>query len=242
VGVATRRDKETTRQLLLETGFEMMLERGLEVGWGVRLAEVTERVGLTTGAAYQIWNGSRTRHGSGGQDRFHHDLALYAMDRLISETSVAHTATVRKLADEGASLDRVLRTVAPDDFATIAEPAECAVFMSLIAAAASDPELARAGATSYRLVTEHYCATFTKLLDHYGLEVVPPNSIEDVVVSIIALGDGLAMRSIVDPDAVTDSHESPADASDDACEPWHLFAIGTRALIGATTRPRTDEH
>lgn len=233
----TRRDKETTRQLLLETGFEMMLERGLEVGWGIRLADVTERVGLTTGAAYQIWSGSRTRHGAGGQDRFHHDLALYAMDRLISETSVSHGETAQILADDGASFDRHLRTVGAQDFAAIAEPAECAVFTALIAAAGSDPDLANAGATSYRLVTEHYVQAFEKTLQRYHLEVVPPHTLTDLVVSIIALGDGLAMRALVDPGAVPDDHPAPADADTDATGPWHLFALGARALVRSMTRP-----
>lgn len=217
----------------------MMLERGLEVGWGVRLAEVTERVGLTTGAAYQIWSGSRTRHGAGGQDRFHHDLALYAMDRLISEASIGHTETAQALEDAGASLDLYLRTVVAQDYATIAEPAECALFTALIAAATSDPDLASAGAASYRLVTDHYVHTFEKTLLRHGREMLPPHTIRDLVVSVIALGDGLAMRSLVDPGAVPDDRPAPADAATDATGSWHLFALGARALVVSMTRPRS---
>jgi AcrR family transcriptional regulator len=100
-----RRDKESTRQLLLDAGFEMMLERGLDVGWGIRVADVTERVGLTTGAAYQIWSGSRTRDGRGGQDKFHRDLALHAIERLIAERAAVTPRPSNKRSDGARSLE-----------------------------------------------------------------------------------------------------------------------------------------
>ena len=233
-----RRDKAATRALLLETGYEMMLERGLEVGWGIRLADVTERVGLTTGAAYQIWNGSRSQHGSGGQDRFHRDLALYAVNRLITDILAGHAATSRALVLEGASLDRQIQMVVEHDFAVLSKPAESAVFGALIAAAATDPELAAASAESYRRLTERYIVAFEATLRHYELELVEPHTLDDLVVSIIALGDGLVMRSLVDPPAVPADHAAPHDAAPDATGSWHLFAIGARALIQAMTRPR----
>ncbi len=238
--MATRRDRETTRQLLLDTGYEMLLERGLEVGWGIRLSEVTERVGLTTGAAYQIWNGSRAQHGAGGQDRFHHDLALYAMERLLSETLVSHTETYEALAGTGASLDRQVQQVLDNDYRVISRRSEAAVFAALISAATSDPELTEAGATTYRHVTERFVQAFHQVFEQYGLELVAPYTLEDLVVSIIALGDGLVMRALVDPDAVPAEHAPPADASDDARGSWHLFALGTRALIREMTRPRSS--
>jgi hypothetical protein len=238
--VPTRRDKETTRELLLEAGFEMMLEQGLEVGWGVRLAEVTERIGLTTGAAYQIWNGSRTRDGMGGQDHFHHDLAVYAMDRLISYTSAGHVAHVQSIADQGASLDRVIREFAAHDFETLtAAPAEGALYLALCAAAVTDRELAERARDSYEQLTELYVGVYEKVLDSFGLEMRPPNTLQNLVASVIALLDGLSMRALVDPDAVPEDHEPPTGAAADANGPWNLFAIGARALLQSMTQPRS---
>ena len=71
-------------------------------------------------------------------------------------------------------------------------------------------------------------------------EMLAPVMFAGSFVSIIALGDGLVMRALVDPDAVPAEHAPPADASDDARGSWHLFALGTRALIREMTRPRSS--
>lgn len=234
-----RRDKESTRQLLLETGYALMLERGIEAGWGVRVSDVTERVGLTTGAAYQIWNGSRTVHGSGGQDRFHHDLALYALDRLVSDVSVTNTNAAWDLANEGASFDRILQVLGEDDFAAISAPAEFACFLALLASTTSDTELADASRDAYQASNTVLVDVYSKILDHFDLEIAPPYTLDQLVVSAIALADGLCMRQLVDPDAIDTEMPAPDGAAPDAEGPWHLVAIGTRALVTAMTRPRS---
>ncbi|MFP3906990.1 MAG: TetR/AcrR family transcriptional regulator [Acidimicrobiales bacterium] len=233
-----RRDKDTTRQILLEAAFEMMLEQGLDVGWGVRVADVTKRVGLTTGAAYQIWSGSRTKDGMGGQDRFHHDLALYAMERLISDPALAHNEAASALATDGGSLERMIRTATAGDFELLSDPAEFALYLGLLAATSSMPEIAEVGRASYQRITDDHVELYTKLFDHFGVEMVPPHTVRDLVVSAIALGEGLCLRALVDPDAVPDDHDSPAEVPDDATGPWHLFSIGVLALIRGMTRPR----
>lgn len=231
-----RRDKDTTRQILLEAAFEMMLEQGLDVGWGVRVADVTKRVELTTGAAYQIWNGSRTKDGMGGQDRFHHDLALYAMERLISNPALAHTAAASALATDGGSLERMIQTATAADFELLSDPAEFALYLGLLAATTSMPELIDVGRESYQRITDDHVELYTKLFDHFGVEMVPPHTIKDLVVSAIALGEGLCLRGLVDPNAVPDDHDSPDGVPDDATGPWHLFSIGVLALIRGMTR------
>jgi hypothetical protein len=233
-----RRDKESTRQLLLETGYAIMLERGIEAGWGVRVSDVTDRVGLTTGAAYQIWNGSRTVHGTGGQDRFHHDLALYALDRLISDVSVSNIGVAADLANEGASLDRIVKVLGERDFAMISAPAEFACFLALLSSTTSDAELGEATRDAYQGSTAVLVDAYTEILDHFGLEMVPPYTLDQLVVSAIALADGLCMRQLVDPEAIDAEMPAPDGAAPDADGPWHLVAIGTRALVTAMTRPR----
>jgi AcrR family transcriptional regulator len=63
-----RRTADETRTLILEAAIQLLLERGVTAGvQHVRLQEVLRTVGLTTGAAYRIWN---------DQDDFHRDLAV----------------------------------------------------------------------------------------------------------------------------------------------------------------------
>lgn len=235
-----RRDKEATRQLLLETGFELMLERGINPGWGVRVSEVTERVGLTTGAAYQIWNGSRTVHGAGGQDLFHQDLALYALDRIVSDASATHTHNVWELATAGASLDRIMQQFGATEWTELSEPSQFACFIAMLASAPSNPDLREASRDAYRASTVHLVDAYTKLFDHYGLEVVPPHTVEHVVTSVLALADGLCLRALIEPDAVPDDVHAPAGVADDAASgAWHLLSVGSRAIFTAMTRPKS---
>lgn len=234
-----RRDKEATRQLLLKTGYEMILEQGLDVGWGIRITEVTKRVGLTTGAAYQIWNGSRTVDGAGGQDRFHHDLALYAFDRAIADASNYNAGKAWEQADEGASLDRILQRLGEDTFAARSAPARFACFVALLASAGSDPELGDIGRQAYRSATSHLVEVYRKVFEHLDLEMAPPYTLDQLITSVLALIDGLRMRALVDPAVTAEEVEAPLDAAVDANGTWYLVATGARALVTAMTRPVT---
>lgn len=236
----TRRDKEATRQLLLEAGFDLMLERGINPGWGVRVSEVTERVGLTTGAAYQIWNGSRTVHGAGGQDLFHQDLALYALGRIVADAAVAHGERAWDLASTGASLDRIMQQFGATEWDALSEPALFAAYIAMLASAPSNPELRQASHDAYQASTTNLVEAYSRILDHYDREMVPPHTLEQLIVSVIALADGLCLRALAQPEAVADDLAPPPDVADDATDPWHLLSVGSRTLVTAMTRPRSS--
>lgn len=233
----TRRDKEATRRLLLETGYEMILEQGLDAGWGVRITDVTKRVGLTTGAAYQIWHGSRTNEGLGGQDRYHHDLAVYAFNRAIADASNYSADRAWDQVDEGASLDLILQRLGQDVADARQAHARFAVFLALVASAGSDPELGSIARGAYQGATDHLVGVYRKVFEHCGLEVVEPYTMEQLITSVLALIDGLRMRALVDPEITTSPVGPPPDAADDADGTWYLVSSGVQALIGAMTRP-----
>ncbi len=216
-----RRDKEETRDLLLEAAFEMLLEQGLDVGWGIRVADVTSRVGLTTGAAYQIWNGSRSRDGLGGQDRFHRDLARYTFDRLLGD---------------GRSLEAMVQLTTAGA-RHIAEPSQYALYIAVCSAVSSIPELGEVGRAGYERLTAAYTEAIGKNLTQFGLEIVPPHTLDDLIVAAVALYDGLCLRQLVDPGSVRADLAPPAGVPDDAQGPWHIAAVGVLALIRGMTRP-----
>src|SRR5690606_4054701 len=72
-----RRTAAETRQLLLDTGVEMLYETGISPPVAhIRLQNVLRRAGLTTGAAYRIW---------ANQEDFQLDLAEEATLRRHDE-------------------------------------------------------------------------------------------------------------------------------------------------------------
>lgn len=53
----SRRSAGDTRKLLIDVGIEILHERGANAGVGhIKLSEVVSRAGLTTGAAYRLWD------------------------------------------------------------------------------------------------------------------------------------------------------------------------------------------
>lgn len=232
-----RRDKEGTRQLLLKTGYDMILEQGPDIGWGIRITDVTKRVGLTTGAAYQIWNGSRTVDGIGGQDRFHHDLALYAFDRVIADTNKYNAGRAWDQADGGDSLDRILQRLGEDNAAAKADTSRFACFVALLASARAEAELGEVGRKAYDTATANLVDLYGKIFEHFGLEMAPPYTLEQLITSVLALIDGLRMRSLVDPSISTEPVAAPVDVAADADGTWYLMSSGVHALVTAMTRP-----
>ncbi|MDZ7677448.1 MAG: hypothetical protein U5K29_02720 [Acidimicrobiales bacterium] len=130
----------------------------------------------------------------------------------------------------------MIQTATAADFELLSDPAEFALYLGLLAATTSMPELIDVGRESYQRITDDHVELYTKLFDHFGVEMVPPHTIKDLVVSAIALGEGLCLRGLVDPNAVPDDHDSPDGVPDDATGPWHLFSIGVLALIRGMTR------
>lgn len=231
-----RRDKEETRELLLEAAYEMLLEQGLDVGWGIRVADVTARVGLTTGAAYQIWNGSRSRDGLGGQDRFHRDLARYTFERLLTDPVVGTRAEIDGMRGDGSSFEAMVQLTTAGA-RQIADPSHCALYLAVCSAASSVPELGEVGRAGYEQLTSAYTESLRKNMAQFGFEMVPPHTLEDLIISALALFDGLCLRQLIDPDSVRADLPAPPGVPDDAQGPWHIAAVGVLALIRGMTRP-----
>lgn len=70
------RTKEQTRQLMLETGKELLQERGVPEEIPIKLSDVLARLRLTTGAAYHIWD---------SQDAYRRDLTLFVAQTLTPD-------------------------------------------------------------------------------------------------------------------------------------------------------------
>ena len=118
----TRNRAEDTRRLLISVGLRLLHERGPSAAVGhIRLSSVLRRAGLTTGAAYRIWD---------DQIAYQRDLALEAMrfrDHVSNEGTVA--AVVPAILDPSGSWHEAIRHGAevnlrsyPEDVAFLTSP------------------------------------------------------------------------------------------------------------------------
>lgn len=126
-------------------------------------------------------------------------------------------------------LPELVRTGAAAEFAALRDTPELRLLMAMWAADA--PEVDARIAAQYRAVGERWATFYADALAAYGLELRPPFTPALMATLITALGEGLAVRATVDPDAV------PAAMGPDPDRPWGLLASAIFALLPGMTRP-----
>jgi len=231
-----RRTADDTRRLILETGIQMLLERGATAGvQHIRLQEVLRSVGLTTGAAYRIW---------ADQSDFHRDLAVEMVGmRFAPPVTSAATAIQEVLDDSDGTLDDVAR-VAALDFVTYAskfhlepESRDSHAFITALAlrtAAGAWPELRVASAERHQGSIDAFATFYAALLARYGRRMRAPLTIVEFTEAMAALGEGFAVRAAQGLDHpvfdLPEGGELPAGE-------WTLFGLGIRGLVEGFTLP-----
>jgi AcrR family transcriptional regulator len=230
-----RRTAEDTRRLILEAGIQMLLERGATAGvQHIRLQEVLRSVGLTTGAAYRIWD---------DQDEFHRDLAVAMVGLRFAPPVASAAGAIEDVLSSGESLDEVAR-VAALDFVTYAskfhlepESRDSHAFITALAlrtAAGAWPELRVASAERHRESIAAFATFYAALLQRFGRRMREPLTIVDFTEAMAALGEGFAIRAAEGLDHPT--YDIPEGAELPSGE-WTLFGIGIRGLVAAFTIP-----
>ncbi len=244
-----RRSGEETRQLLLRTGMEMLLTRGVSAGvQHIRLQEVVRRAELTTGAAYRLW---------ADQDDFHRDLAV-AVTRWRDVAPVAET---RKIIDDpaqaGAGLDEAIRLAAAAHIRAVsgADSRSSRLFLVALALRASArtwDDLTSASVERHLESVAEFEEIYTQLMSMHGYRMRAPLTVRDFTVAMAALGEGFAVHAVegiphpVYRAADHPTDHRPTDHPGDAIElpggDWTLFAVAVRALVqGFMTCRRPDD-
>lgn len=231
----TRRTAEDTRRLILEAAIQLLLERGATAGvQHIRLQEVLRSVGLTTGAAYRIWD---------DQDDFHRDLAVEMVGLRFAPPVTSAASAIEGVLDSGGTLDDVAR-VAALDFVTYSskfhlepESRDSHAFITALAlrtAAGAWPELREASAERHRESIAAFATFYATLLHRYGRRIREPLTIEDFTEAMAALGEGFAIRAAQGLDHPT--YDIPEGAELPSGE-WTLFGIGIQGIVAAFTVP-----
>lgn len=206
----TARTKEQTRQLMLETGREILSERGVPEEISVKLSDVLARLKLTTGAAYHIWD---------SQDAYRRDLTLFCA-RSIEWPAIGE---LRQLVEDCRADDLMttVRGIAERYFQLVSEShfSTRLYFWTI-----KDPstELGEAASQIYD------CGAFVDLcgeiISSYGLQTIDSVDLNEVAATIIALLEGFSLRYHFDPEQVI---------HDDA----NVFAKAVTLYLGAVTVP-----
>lgn len=226
-----------TRTRILDAGIAELRARGLRPGVAhIRLADVTERAGVSLAIAYRIWSGSRTRDGLGGQDRFHRDLVAEAFRRILTDYPALVAREGNALLDSGASFDELIRVTATTLYEGLSEDRTgIGIVLGLYGATLADPELRAVAAESHQRAVDDFTALLEMVLARYGREMADGLSVRDLTVAITALAAGFLIRDGVEPGLAL--RPVPHSVGTSPPGDWTLFGVGVWALTEGFTRP-----
>lgn len=176
--------KEKTRELLLRAGRQRVIAEGLPEGIDVKLTDVLADVGLSTGAAYNIWP---------SQKAYRQDLSLHMAESFEWADATAVLTAVAELPDDS-TMDDWVRAVADTYFPLFVGHMD--FFVVLHFWAVNDPrsELIEALKRGYDEVHESFKALYQEAIDHYGLKLIEPYTPDDATIMITAAIEGFAVR------------------------------------------------
>ena len=219
-----RLSPEEGRRLLLDEGRALVYEQ--PAPWPlehVRLTEVAQRAGVTAGALYHYWD---------TQEDYRDDL----LDDLFSPDRFAPSATVPEMAaaisEDPQPIEEFVRHGAEVEFEALRSSPDLRVLMAMWAA--DDAEINPRIAAQFRAVGDHWAGIYEAVFRSCGLEIRPPFTYPMMAALFTAVGDGLAVRSSVDPESVPVDLIQPTE---DGPVPWGLLGCALLALLPALSRP-----
>ena len=173
-----------TRTRLLEAAGRVFARRGFH---GASLDEIAREAGATTGAIYSNF--------AGKEDLF---LALFE-DHVASQNR-----KYREIFGRGQNLEERSRGGADDWMAYLHdEPDSFPLMIEFWSYAIRDPKLRRRYATRLAAFRETFAELIEQGAADLGIEL-PPGFAERMGTVINALGNGLALEKLADPDSVPD--------------------------------------
>jgi AcrR family transcriptional regulator len=184
---ATRAEKQArTRAELLAAATRVFARRGYN---GASVEEIAEEAGYSHGAVYSNFDGKA-------------DLFLAVFEEYMAERARELAATQVGL-DEDAPLEVRARALADQWMERFASDRESFVLhLEFLGHADREPELAKRFGTRSAAMREAVARYISQYQEEAGAELAMPA--DDLALVLRALGIGLAVESLVSPDAVRD--------------------------------------
>lgn len=196
--------KALTRELLLDAAGAVFSRRGFHAA---SVEEIAEEAGFTTGAIYSHFGGKE-------------ELFLALLDKEIAD-DVRH---YREIFARAQTLDEQARAGADDWMAQLhRDPDAFALFIEFWAYAVRYPDVRAKYAARFSAFREAFAGMVEEAAGEYGITLAP--GVAGQLGTVVnALGNGIALEKLADPDAVPDELLG-----------WSLSFIFT-ALLGAVGR------
>lgn len=221
-----RRTPEQTRRLLLDAGLELLHEHGAAPGVGhIRLQDVVARAGLTTGAAYRIWD---------NQGEYHRDLAVEAVSWRERPSIEATVNSIRHLIDSGAPLPEIVRVGCDANLHEFPDSLGFLLTIAVRAAAPADDVVLAASRHRYDEGLEAFEELYDAILHWSRRRMVAPLELDHFTRVAAALSEGFALHSITGATHPRVRVQAPGD---DRERDWSLLGLAVMTMIDLMTEP-----
>ncbi|MGI9323847.1 MAG: TetR/AcrR family transcriptional regulator [Pseudomonadales bacterium] len=215
---------QATRQLLLDTGVEMVFKRPVTLATSsIRITEVVKRAGVTAGAAYHHWP---------NQAAYRSDL----LDELLKVERLGDIATLgEQLTDPSlgkATAGVVLRTLTRAILISNLGNPSLRVLMGLWVE--DDPQTEAFIRDAFSASDEQWIAISQQFFASYGLEVVPPMTVELLVGLTSSFVFGFRIRFGLDAERF--EQELNFDADHEAVAELKAFDLALLAWFATFVR------
>jgi len=185
---------------------------------------VTKRANLSAGTLYYHWL---------NQEEYIVDLVDFVLDSLREEREERADHQGREVflakLDEGSSFEEAVREGGNSEFDYLLNDPSFFLQMGLWAAHRGDEQIAKRLKGIYQRVEACWVPVFADVLKRQGRKMRPPFTEESLSTTLIALAEGLTLRTKVDPDSVPQFHRGDKE--------WSLFATLTLCLYTTMTEP-----
>lgn len=236
----TRRTADETRRLLIDVGIEMLFERGASAGVNhIRLQDVLKRAGLTTGAAYRLWD---------NQGEYHRDLAVAATQWRDEIPLQGVVDAIRDTVERDGPLSEVVRHGTrshieglaglrrPASGPTVEGPPAFLTTLALRAATYDDPELQAASRARHHATIDMYEGLYRAMMVRYRRRLRPPFTVSHLAAVIAAMGEGFAIQTI-EGEAHPALRHTVGGGEAGSGDEWTLFGLAVWAIVEAFTEP-----
>ena len=223
----SRRTPAQTRGLILDTALRMLHEQGPSAGVShIRLSEAVGRAGLTTGAAYRLWN---------DQQAFHDELAITAMRWRDAESTARTEAAIGPVMSTGGPWQEVIRRGSEANLQTYPDEIAFLTMLALRVSAYRQPQLVAASQQRHREAMQAYGRLYSTVLEVYRRRMRTPFTLDHLCSAFAALAEGFQVQA-----ACGEPHPRlHIDGGDPLIGmDWTLLAVAAEALIERMTEPR----
>jgi AcrR family transcriptional regulator len=223
----SRRTAAQTRGLILDTALRMLHEQGPSAGVShIRLSDAVGRAGLTTGAAYRLWD---------DQQAFHDELAITAMRWRDADSTARTEQAIGPVMTAGGPWQEVIRRGSEANLQTFPDEMAFLTMLALRVSAYRQPELVSASRQRHAEAMQAYGRLYAAVLTFYRRRMRPPFTLEHLCSAFAALAEGFQVQAACgEPHPRIDIDRGTAGIGTE----WTLLAVAAEALLEAMTEPQ----